>query len=99
MRRSLARPVSSPPSRSSIVALRNDPMTTSVSNGWSAWPIHVPDIASRAAPTGMALVTAPASLSAASSTASTDSSAPTALLAKFSPRVISTSQVRTEKPG
>src|SRR5215204_1374867 len=69
-------------------------MTTSVSAGWSAWPSHVPDSASRGAPTGMALVTAPASLSAAPSTASTDSSAPTAPVAKFSPRAISISQVR-----
>src|SRR5215208_1792710 len=94
IRRSLARPVSSPPSRSSSVALKNDPMTTSVSAGWSAWPSHVPDSASRGAPTGITLVTAPASLSAAPSTASTDSSAPTAPVAKFSPRAISTSQVR-----
>src|SRR5829696_2445355 len=69
-------------------------MTTSVSAGWSAWLSHVPDSASRGAPTGITLVTAPASLSAAPSTASTDSSAPTAPVTKFSPRAISTSQVR-----
>src|SRR5262245_49252400 len=86
MRRSRARPVSSPPSRSSSVALRNDPMTTSVSGGCSAWPSQVPDSASRGTPTGTALLTAPASLSATPSSASTASRASTALLATSSPR-------------
>src|ERR1700754_649269 len=94
IRRSPARPLSSPPSRSSSVALMNAPMTTSVSTGCSAWPSHVPDSASRGTPAGTALLTAPASLSAAPSSASSDSSASTALLAAFSPRVIATSQIR-----
>src|SRR3954470_3929269 len=53
-RRSAARPSSSPPRKSSSVALTNAPIVTSVSTGCSAWPSQVPLRASFTGPLGIA---------------------------------------------
>src|SRR3954452_25262439 len=53
-RRSTARPSSSPPRKSSSVALTNAPIVTSVSTGCSAWPSQVPLRASFTWPLGIA---------------------------------------------
>src|SRR4051812_29741237 len=74
MSRRRARPSSSPPSRSRIVVLSNEPITTSVSIGWTAWPSQVPLSASLSAVGAVAFRTGPAIARAGPSRPATSSS-------------------------